>query len=51
LFGEASAKTEASAWEEDSGGKFFDHEKNRERDLILIDYDDPDRPSAARRNA
>lgn len=22
-------------------GKFFDHEENRERDLILIDYDDP----------
>jgi type I restriction enzyme R subunit len=22
-------------------GKFFDHEKKRERDLILIDYDDP----------
>ncbi len=24
-------------------GKFFDLEENRERDLILIDYDDPDR--------
>ena len=24
-------------------GKFFDHEDNRERDLILIDYDDPAR--------
>src|SRR5574337_1891398 len=24
-------------------GKFFDHEENRERDLILIDYDDPSR--------
>lgn len=24
-------------------GKFFDHEENRERDLILIDYDDPAR--------
>ena len=24
-------------------GKFFDHEENRERDLILIDYDDPTR--------
>jgi type I restriction enzyme R subunit len=22
-------------------GKFFDHEENRERDLILLDYDDP----------
>jgi type I restriction enzyme R subunit len=22
-------------------GKFFDHEEKRERDLILIDYDDP----------
>jgi hypothetical protein len=25
-------------------GKFFDHEEKRERDLILIDYDDPERP-------
>ncbi len=24
-------------------GKFFDHEESRERDLILIDYDDPTR--------
>lgn len=24
-------------------GKFFDHEERRERDLILIDYDDPSR--------
>ncbi len=24
-------------------GKFFDHEENRERDLILIDYEDPSR--------
>ena len=24
-------------------GKFFDHEENRERDLILIDYDNPTR--------
>ena len=24
-------------------GKFFDHEEKRERDLILIDYDDPAR--------
>ena len=24
-------------------GKFFDHEESRERDLILIDYDDPSR--------
>ncbi len=24
-------------------GKFFDHEENRERDLILIDYDNPER--------
>ena len=24
-------------------GKFFDHEEKRERDLILIDYDDPER--------
>ena len=31
-------------------GKFFDHEENRERDLILIDYDDPERPPAARWN-
>ncbi len=31
-------------------GKFFDHEERRERDLILIDYDDPERPPAARRN-
>jgi type I restriction enzyme R subunit len=31
-------------------GKFFDHEEKRERDLILIDYDDPERPPAARRN-
>jgi type I restriction enzyme R subunit len=28
-------------------GKFFDHEEKRERDLILIDYDDPERPPAA----
>jgi len=26
-------------------GKFFDHEKNRERDLILIDYENPSRNS------
>ena len=26
-----------------SQGKFFDHEEKRERDLILIDYDDPTR--------
>lgn len=31
-------------------GKFFDHEEKRERDLILIDYGDPERPPAARRN-
>lgn len=31
-------------------GKFFDHEEKRERDLILIDYDDPERPPAALRN-
>ncbi|WP_031385497.1 type I restriction endonuclease subunit R [Desulfonatronum thiodismutans] len=31
-------------------GKFFDHEEKRERDLVLIDYDDPERPPAARRN-
>ena len=31
-------------------GKFFDHEQNRERDLILIDYYDLERPPAARRN-
>ncbi len=31
-------------------GKFFDHEEKRERDLSLIDYDDPERPPAARRN-
>ena len=24
-------------------GKFFDHEDNRERDLVLVDYDDPTR--------
>jgi type I restriction enzyme, R subunit len=24
-------------------GKFFDHEEKRERDLILIDYDEPER--------
>lgn len=31
-------------------GKFFDHEEKRERDLILIDYGDADRPVAARHN-
>lgn len=31
-------------------GKFFDHEEKRERDLILIDYDDPARPASDRRN-
>ena len=31
-------------------GKFFDHEEKRERDLILIDYEDSNRPAAARRN-
>jgi len=31
-------------------GKFYDHEERRERDLILIDYDDLRRPAAARRN-
>jgi type I restriction enzyme R subunit len=31
-------------------GKFFDHEEKRERDLILIDYDDPERSPSARRN-
>ncbi|SDB07914.1 type I restriction enzyme, R subunit [Desulfonatronum thiosulfatophilum] len=31
-------------------GKFFDHEERRERDLILIDYDDPERQPKARRN-
>ncbi|MEI6651696.1 MAG: hypothetical protein WCL42_03850 [Chlorobiaceae bacterium] len=27
-------------------GKFFDHEERRERDLILIDYDEPARNSS-----
>lgn len=31
-------------------GKFFDHEEKRERDLILIDYDDATRPPEAREN-
>jgi type I restriction enzyme R subunit len=31
-------------------GKFFDHEEKRERDLILIDYDDSQRPPQQRRN-
>ena len=31
-------------------GKFFDHEEKRERDLILIDYEDRDREPKARRN-
>jgi type I restriction enzyme R subunit len=31
-------------------GKFFDHEEKRERDLILIDYDDPERSPPGRRN-
>ena len=31
-------------------GKFFDHNEKRERDLILIDYDDGQRPPEARRN-
>jgi type I restriction enzyme, R subunit len=31
-------------------GKFFDHEEKRERDLVLIDYGDLERPPAARRN-
>ncbi|WP_216902404.1 HsdR family type I site-specific deoxyribonuclease [Synechococcus sp. CCY 9618] len=31
-------------------GKVFDHEEKRERDLILIDYDDRDRVPEARRN-
>jgi type I restriction enzyme, R subunit len=31
-------------------GKFFDHEEKRERDLILIDYDDAQRPPEARKN-
>jgi type I restriction enzyme R subunit len=31
-------------------GKFFDHEEKRERDLNLIDYDDPARPASDRRN-
>jgi type I restriction enzyme R subunit len=31
-------------------GKFFDHEEKRERDLILIDYDDRDRAPKARKN-
>jgi type I restriction enzyme R subunit len=31
-------------------GKFFDHEEKRERDLILIDYDDSQRPPEQRRN-
>ena len=32
-------------------GKFFDADENRERDLILIDYDDIHRPETERRNA
>jgi type I restriction enzyme R subunit len=31
-------------------GKFFDHNEKRERDLILIDYDDAQRPPEARKN-
>ena len=31
-------------------GKFFDHNEKRERDLILIDYDDVQRPPEARKN-
>jgi len=31
-------------------GKFFDHEENRERDLILIDYGDESSPPNKRRN-
>jgi type I restriction enzyme, R subunit len=31
-------------------GKFFDHEEKRERDLVLIDYGDLERPPADRRN-
>ncbi|MEX0708129.1 MAG: HsdR family type I site-specific deoxyribonuclease [Woeseia sp.] len=31
-------------------GKYFDHEERRERDLILIDYNDSERPPAAWRN-
>ena len=31
-------------------GKFFDHAEKRERDLILIDYDDSQRPPEQRRN-
>jgi hypothetical protein len=31
-------------------GKFFDHEEKRERDLILIDYDDSQRLPEQRRN-
>ena len=31
-------------------GKFFDHNEKRERDLILIDYDDGQRPPEARKN-
>ncbi|MFN9619742.1 MAG: type I restriction endonuclease [Synechococcaceae cyanobacterium] len=31
-------------------GKFFDHEEKRERDLLLIDYDDSQRPPEQRRN-
>jgi len=31
-------------------GKFFDHNEKRERDLILIDYDDAQRPPEARNN-
>jgi type I restriction enzyme R subunit len=31
-------------------GKFFDHEEKRERDLILIDYDDRDRVPEVRKN-
>ncbi|MEB3168179.1 MAG: HsdR family type I site-specific deoxyribonuclease [Synechococcaceae cyanobacterium] len=32
-------------------GKFFDHAEKRERDLILIDYDDSQRPPSQRRNS
>jgi len=31
-------------------GKFFDHQEKRERDLILIDYEDPNATPARRRN-
>ena len=31
-------------------GKFFDHAERRERDLVLIDYNDPERSPASRRN-